>query len=129
MTKKGQSFKKKTVTRWTVSYLLATFIPLLLVLAVSLVALSVNVSSVTYANTITASLVQNSFSDVMERINEIRAEMIVDSDFDELRSAGFLDGISSLDLYYHTADIRRLEQTSSVVENLFLYSPDRKSVV
>ena len=123
MTKKGQSFKKKTVTRWTVSYLLATFIPLLLVLAVSLVALSVNVSSVTYANTITASLVQNSFSDVMERINEIRAEMIVDSDFDELRSAGFLDGISSLDLYYHTADIRRLEQTSSVVENLFLYSP------
>ncbi len=123
MAKKGQSFKKKTVTRWTLSYLLATFIPLLLVLAVSLVALSVNVSSVTYANTITASLVQNSFSDVLERINEIKAEMIVDSDFDELRSAQSLEGISSLDLYYHTADIRRLEQASSVVENLFLYSP------
>ncbi len=123
MTRKGQSFKKKTVTRWTLSYLLATFIPLLLVLVTALVTLRINVSSVTYANSITASLVQSSFSDVIERINEIKAEMIVDTDFDELRRAESLEGISSLDLYYHTADIRRLEQTSLTVETLFLYSP------
>ncbi len=123
MTKNGSSFKKKTVTRWMLSYLLATFIPLFLVLLASLVMLSVNVSSVTYANTITASLVQNSFSDVMSRINEIKAEIIVDSDFNELRTAHSLDSISSLDLYYHTADIRRIVQTSTVVEKLFIYSP------
>ena len=123
MTRKGQSFKKKTVTRWTLSYLLATFIPLLLVLVTALVTLRINVSSVTYANAMTASLVQSSFSDVLERINEIKAEIIVDTDFDELRTAESLDGISSLDLYYHTADIRRLEQTTGTVETLFLYSP------
>ena len=123
MTRKGQSFKKKTVTRWTLSYLLATFIPLLLVLVTALVTLRINVSSVTYANQITASLVQSSFSDVIERINEIKAEIIVDTDFDELRTAQSLGGISSLDLYYHTADIRRLEQTTGTVETLFLYSP------
>ncbi len=123
MAKKRLSFKKKTVTGWTLSYLLMTLIPLLLVLLGALVTLSVNVSSVTYANSITASLVQNTFSSVLERINEIKAEMIVDPDFDELRTAQSLEGISSLDLYYHTADIRRLEQTSSVVENLFVFSP------
>ena len=123
MTRKGQSFKKKTVTRWTLSYLLATFIPLLLVLVTALVTLRINVSSVTYANQITASLVQSSFSDVLERINEIKAEMIVDTDFDELRTAESLEGIPSLELYYHTADIRRLEQTTGTVETLFLYSP------
>lgn len=123
MAKKGLSFKKKTVTRWTLSYLLMTLIPLLLVLLGAFVTLSVNVSSVTYANSITASLVQNSFSSMLERINEIKAEMIVDPDFDEMRSAQSLDGMSSLDLYYHTADIRRLEQTSSVVESLFIFSP------
>lgn len=123
MTKKRLSFKKKTVTRWTLSYLLSTFIPLLLVLAAALVMLSVNVSSVTYANSITASLVQNSFYDVLSRINEIKAEMIVDSDFDELRRAQSIDDISSLDLYYHSSDIRRLEQTSGIVEKLFIYSP------
>ncbi len=123
MTRKGQSFKKKTVTRWTLSYLLATFIPLLLVLVTALVTLRINVSSVTYANAITASLVQSSFSDVIERINEIKAEMIVDTDFDELRTAESLEGISSLELYYHTTDIRRLEQTTGTVETLFLYSP------
>lgn len=123
MAKKRLSFKKKTVTGWTLSYLLMTLIPLLLVLLGALVTLSVNVSSVTYANSITASLVQNTFSSVLERINEIKAEMIVDPDFDELRTARSLEGISSLDLYYHTADIRRLEQTTSVVENLFIYSP------
>ncbi len=122
MAKKRLSFKKKTVTRWTLSYLLATFIPLLLVLLGALITLSVNISSVTYANSITASLVQNSFSGFFLRVNELKAEMIVDPDFDELRSARNLDGISSLDLYYHTADIRRLEQTSSVVENLFVFS-------
>lgn len=123
MAKKRLSFKKKTVTGWTLSYLLMTLIPLLLVLIGALVTLSVNVSSVTYANSITASLVQNTFSSVLERINEIKAEMIVDPDFDELRTAQSLEGISSLDLYYHTADIRRLEQTSSVVESLFVFSP------
>ncbi len=122
MAKKRLSFKKKTVTRWTLSYLLATLIPLLLVLLGALITLSVNISSVTYANSITASLVQNSFSGFFLRVNELKAEMIVDPDFDELRSARNLDGISSLDLYYHTADIRRLEQTSSVVENLFVFS-------
>lgn len=122
MAKKRLSFKKKTVTRWTLSYLLATFIPLLLVLLGALITLSVNISSVTYANSITASLVQNTFSGFFMRVNELKAEMIVDPDFDELRSARNLDGISSLDLYYHTADIRRLEQTSSVVENLFIFS-------
>ena len=122
MAKKRLSFKKKTVTRWTLSYLLATFIPLLLVLLGALITLSVNISSVTYANSITASLVQNTFSGFFMRVNELKAEMIVDPDFDELRSARSLDGISSLDLYYHTADIRRLEQTSSVVENLFVFS-------
>ncbi len=123
MTKKGKSFKKRTVKRWTLSYLLSTLIPLLLVLVASLVMLRFNLSSVTYANAITAEYVQSSFSDVIERINEMKAEMIVDSDFDEIRSATELSAISSLDLYYHTADIRRLEQTSSTVEKLFLFSP------
>ncbi len=119
----GRSFKKKTMTRWALSYLLVTIIPLLLVIAAFLVTLSANISSVTYANSVTASLVQKSFSSVFERINEIKAEMIVDPDFDELRSSDGLEKISSLDLYYHTADIRRLEQTSTVVAKLFVFSP------
>ncbi|MBQ0070897.1 MAG: helix-turn-helix transcriptional regulator [Spirochaetales bacterium] len=123
MARREHSFKRRTLTRWMLSYLLATLIPLLLILVTAIVTLYVNSSSITYSNTITASYVQRSFHDVLNRINEIKAEMIVDNDFDEVRSAKQLNQFSSLDLSYHAADIRRLEQTSTLVEKLFIFSP------
>lgn len=123
MTKKGHSFKKKTLTRWTLSYLFATLIPLLLVLIASLIMLFVNSSALTYSNQITAQYVQRSFSDVLERMNQIKAEIIVDSDFMEIRTASDLSKISSLSLFYHSSDVRRLAQTSSNISELFLFSP------
>lgn len=123
MARKEKSFKNRTLTRWTLSYLLATLIPLLLVLIASLVTLYFNSSSITYSNGITASYVQQSFRSVLTRTNEIKAEIIVDTDFDELRSATQLNHIPSLDLSYHASDIRRLEQVSSNIDRLFLFSP------
>lgn len=124
MVKKTHSFKRRTVTRWMLSYLLSIMIPLFMVLVTALVTLYVNSSSITYSNTITASYVQRAFRDVLNRINEIKAEIIVDSDFDEVRTATQLNHISSLDLSYHASDIRRLEQTSANVNGLFLFSPE-----
>lgn len=123
MTKKGHSFKKKTLTRWTLSYLFATLIPLLLVLIASLIMLFVNSSALTYSNQITAQYVQRSFSDVLERMNQIKAEIIVDSDFMEIRTVQDLNTIPSLSLFYHASDVRRLAQTSSNISELFLFSP------
>ena len=123
MTKKGYSFKKKTLTRWMLSYLFSTLIPLLLVLVASLIMLFVNSSALTYSNEITAEYIQRSFSDVLERMNQIKAEIIVDSDFVEIRTASDLSEISSLSLFYHASDIRRLAQTSSNISELFLFSP------
>ena len=123
MAKGSHSFKKSTVRRWTLSYLLATLIPLFLVAAASLATLYKNSSFITYSNNITASFVQSSFRDVLSRINEIKAEIIVDTDFEDIRNLENLDDISSLDLFYATSDIRRLEQTSTTVNSLFLFSP------
>ena len=123
MKEKKQSFKRRTVMRWTLSYLLSTLIPLLMVLLLALVTLYFNSSAVTYSNSIAASYVQRNFRDVLTRINEIKSEIIVDSDFDILRNVNYLNEISSLNLSYHAADIRRLEQTSSSVNSLFLFSP------
>lgn len=123
MVRREHSFKKKTVTHWTLSYLFATLIPLLLVLVVALLTLYMNSSSITYSNTITASYVQDSFRSVFSRINEMKAEMIVDTDFDEIRNATSLSEMSSLELSYHASDIRRLELASTNVESLFLFSP------
>ena len=109
--------------RWTLSYLLSTLIPLLMVLLLALLTLYFNSSAVTYSNSIAASYVQRNFRDVLTRINEIKSEIIVDSDFDILRNVNYLNEISSLNLSYHAADIRRLEQTSSSVNKLFLFSP------
>ena len=123
MAKRTHSFKRRTITRWTLSYIIATLIPFILVLASVMVALYYSSSSVTYSNSITASYVQRTFRDVLTRLNEIKAEIVVDSDFDELRSVEKLSDIPSIDLFYHASDIRRLEQTSSSVEKLFLFSP------
>ena len=123
MGRKNHSFKRRTVTRWALSYLLATLIPLFLVLAAALVTLYLNSSSVTYSNNITASYVQRTFHDVLSRINEMKAEIIVDSNLEELRRVETLSQISSLDLSYRASDIRRLEQSSSTVSRLFLFSP------
>ncbi|MGN1164602.1 MAG: helix-turn-helix domain-containing protein [Candidatus Ornithospirochaeta sp.] len=124
MARKNHSFKRRTVTRWTLSYLLATLIPLFLVLAAALVTLYVNSSSITYSNNITASYVQSSFHDVLSRINEIKAEIIVDSELEELRRVEKLNEMSSLDIFYRASGIRRLEQSSTTVERLFLFSPE-----
>ena len=123
MAKKTQSFKRRTLTRWTLSYLIATLIPFIMVLASVFVTLYYSSSSVTYSNSITASYVQRTFRDVLTRINEIKAEIIVDSDFAELRTTEKLGDIPALDLFYHASDIRRLEQTATSVDRLFLFSP------
>ena len=123
MEKRKHSFKRKTVTRWALSYILSTLIPLILILGLILATLYFNSSALTYSNSILASFVQRNFRDVLNRINEIKLEIIVDSDFERLRTADYLNTISSLNLSYHSADIRRLEQTSATVNKLFLFSP------
>lgn len=123
MVRKEQSFKRKTVTHWTLSYLFATLIPLLMVLVVALLALYMNSSSITYSNNIAASYVQDSFRNVLTRINEMKAEIIVDNDFNDIRNAASLSEMSSLELSYHASDIRRLELSNTNIERLFLFSP------
>lgn len=123
MRKKTHSFKRKTVTRWALSYLLSTLIPLLVVLVFALITLYFNASAITYSNSITSSYVQKTFRDVLTRINEIKAEIIVDSDFKALLSLESLDKVSMLNLSYHASDIRRLEQTNTSLNKLFLFSP------
>ena len=68
-----------------ISYLVATLIPLFLVCIGAFVVLSMSSSFITYSNNITASFVQSSFHDVLSRINEIKAEIVVDTDFDKVR--------------------------------------------
>ena len=123
MARGSHSFKKSTVRKWMISYLVATLIPLFLVCIGAFVVLSMSSSFITYSNNITASFVQSSFHDVLSRINEIKAEIVVDTDFDKVRDMNDISEVSSLDLFYSSSDIRRLEQSSSKVKELFLYSP------
>lgn len=123
MGKRVSSFKKRTVTRWVLSYLFATLIPLVMVLIASIVTIYMNSSSMTYSNQITSSYAQSSFQDVMDKINEIKAEIVVDDDFDLVRPSKDLSEFTSLELYYRTSSIRRLEQSSSIIDHLFLFSP------
>lgn len=124
MGRRENSFKRKTVTRWALSYLFALLIPLLLILVASLVTLYFNSSSLTYSNEITASLVQRSFFDVLDSINQIKAEIVVDSDFQEIRTTSDLAELSSLALSYHVSDIRRLNQINSNIDELFLFNSE-----
>ncbi len=123
MAGRKRSFKRRTVARWTLSYLLIALVPLAAVLSLAVISLRLNSAALMKANEVAVSYVQQSFETVFNHVNSIKAEILMDSDFMDIRNASSSDEFTSVYLNDRKTDLRHLELSDNSVNDIILFSP------
>ncbi len=123
MTGRKRSFKSRTVARWILSYLLIAFVPLVAILVISVISIGINSSSLTKANETAVSYVQKSFETVFNEVNSIKAEILMDPDFTDIRNATRYSDFSSVYLNDRKTDLRHIELSNTALKGMVLFSP------
>lgn len=122
MEKKG-SYKRRQISRWSWSYGMILFIPILLFFFFILLAANVLNEEIEYYNEMAANYVRSSFDNTISLITATSEDLLLDSSLQVLYSQD--ESPSPYDLYLCMTAISKIRNTKTGLESIFIYSPER----